>query len=127
MVSSAALAPLALNRDTLLALADVLALTADVPRERLVNAVKEEVADQLRAVITPHIASFFFSTREFTERSVRRIVDTVTLFANMIEWGLDSARGRFCLERVNEIHGRYALPGDGMRFVLSGILFIPME
>lgn len=82
---------------------------------------------ELRAVVSAHHSTVFHSTDEFNQRSVRRILDTVLLFANALEWGLDSHRGSVCLERVNEIHGRYYLHDDAMRFVMSGIMFIPIE
>jgi cytochrome b involved in lipid metabolism len=82
---------------------------------------------ELRALISAPMASFFHNTGEFATRSVRRIMDTTHLFNNMTEWGLDSKRGRACIERVNGIHGRYYIHNDSFRFVLDGILFVPDE
>lgn len=82
---------------------------------------------ELRAAVIPHLTTMFLSTGEFSLRSVRRIIDTVGLFNTMTEWGLDSKRGRACIERVNGIHGRLYIHNDAFRFVLSGILFTPEE
>lgn len=82
---------------------------------------------ELRAIISSNLPTFFLSTDEFNQRSVRRVIDTVLLFANVLEWGIDSERGRTSIERINEIHGRYYIPNEGFRFVLSGIMFIPHE
>lgn len=82
---------------------------------------------ELRAIVAANTNSFFLATREFSERSVKRIVDTVILFANPLEWGLDSYRGKVCIQKINEIHGRYYIPNDAFKFVLAGIMFIPED
>lgn len=82
---------------------------------------------QLRAVISSNLPTFFLSTDEFNLRSVRRVLDTILLFANVMEWGIDSERGRTCIARINEIHGRYYIPNEGFRYILYGIIFIPYE
>lgn len=82
---------------------------------------------QLRAVISSNLPTFFLSTDEFNLRSVRRVLDTILLFANVMEWGIDSERGRTCIQRINEIHGRYYIPNEGFRYILYGIIFIPCE
>ncbi len=82
---------------------------------------------QLRAIISSNLPTFFLTTEEFNLRSVRRVLDTVLLFSNVMEWGIDSERGRTCIERINEIHGRYYIPNEGFRYVLLAIVFIPHE
>lgn len=85
------------------------------------------VLHEMRAAVSLPLASFFLGTREFSERGVKRIVDTVLLVCNVLEWGQDSQRGRYCLERINAIHARYAIPDAAFKFVLCGILFVPWE
>jgi len=80
---------------------------------------------ELAPVMIPYGSIMFASTGEFTLRAYKRINDTVMFFSNMIEWGLDSRRGREAVARVNQIHGRYSLPNELFRFILSGIMFIP--
>jgi predicted heme/steroid binding protein len=98
-------------------------VTYDFRAEMKIFAVLYE----LRAIISANSALFFRSTDEFDQRSVRRIIDTVYLFANVLEWGIESRRGQFCMNRINEIHGRYYIPNEGMKYVLAGIMFIPHE
>lgn len=81
---------------------------------------------ELAASMIPYSALMFSSTGEFTLRAFKRINDTVMFFSNMIEWGLESKRGRDAVARVNTIHGRYSLPGELFRFILSGIMFLPL-
>ena len=80
---------------------------------------------ETRPVLVPHSGLFFHSTGEFTLRSVQRITDTVMFFSNMIEWGLESRRGRTAIERLNGIHGRYSVPNATFKFILGNIMFVP--
>lgn len=80
---------------------------------------------ETRPVLVPHSGLFFHSTGEFTLRSVQRITDTVMFFSNMIEWGLDSRRGRTAITRLNGIHGRYTIPNATFKFILGNIMFVP--
>src|SRR6185503_11672134 len=75
--------------------------------------------------LSPTAAFFFYATGEFTQRSVKRIFDTAMFFSNMLEWGLDSKRGRSSVGRVNEIHGRYNIPSEIFQFILLNICFVP--
>lgn len=85
------------------------------------------VLHEMRAAVSLPLASFFLDTGEFSERGTKRIVDTVLLVCNVLEWGKDSARGRYCLDRINHIHAHYRIPNAAFKFVLCGILFVPWE
>lgn len=82
---------------------------------------------ELAAVMIPYSSVMLASTGELTLRGYKRINDTVMFFSNMMEWGLDSRRGRDAIARVNQIHGRYSLPHQLFRFILSGVMFIPLD
>ena len=64
------------------------------------------------------VGNFFRSTGEAEHNPIFRFFDTYALYANVFEWGLDSLRGRRAIERMNQIHGRYYIPNDGMKYVL---------
>lgn len=81
---------------------------------------------ETRPLLLPANAMFFHSTGEFIHRAFQRISDTVMFFSNMLEWGLESKRGREAIARVNAIHGRYAAPNDAFRFILGGLMFVPV-
>jgi cytochrome b involved in lipid metabolism len=81
---------------------------------------------ELAALMIPYSSLMLASTGELTLRGYKRLNDTVMFFSNMIELGLDSRRGREAVARVNQIHGRYSLPNQLFRFILSGIMFIPL-
>jgi predicted heme/steroid binding protein len=81
---------------------------------------------ETRPLVLPANAMFFHSTGEFIHRAFQRINDTVMFFSNMLEWGLESKRGREAIARINAIHGRYAAPNDAFRFILDGLMFVPV-
>ncbi|HVZ36393.1 MAG TPA: hypothetical protein VG963_28385, partial [Polyangiaceae bacterium] len=69
------------------------------------------------------LALFLRSTREAERRPLPRFLDTYALFANFFEWGEHSVRGGAAIRRINQIHGRYYLPNDGMKYVLLNTAF----
>jgi predicted heme/steroid binding protein len=69
------------------------------------------------------LALFLRSTREAERNPVGRFFDTYALFANYFEWGEASERGGQAVERMNQIHGRYFLPNEGMKYVLLNTAF----
>jgi cytochrome b involved in lipid metabolism len=69
------------------------------------------------------LALFLRSTREAERNPIGRFFDTYALFANYFEWGEASERGIQAVERMNQIHGRYYLPNEGMKYVLLNTAF----
>jgi predicted heme/steroid binding protein len=69
------------------------------------------------------LALFLRSTREAERNPIGRFFDTYALFANYFEWGERSERGTRAVERMNQIHGRYYLPNEGMKYVLLNTAF----
>jgi len=69
------------------------------------------------------LALFLRSTRESERNPVGRFFDTYALFANFFEWGEHSQRGSEAVRRINQIHGRYYLPNEGMKYVLLNTAF----
>jgi hypothetical protein len=76
-----------------------------------------------RVAIWESLALFLRSTREAERNPIGRFFDTYALFANYFEWGEHSERGARAVERMNQIHGRYFLPNDGMKYVLLNTAF----
>jgi hypothetical protein len=66
-------------------------------------------------------------TGEFTNRTQKRYDDTVLLLAEILEHGYDSPRGKAALRRINQMHGRYAIPNDEFLYVLSTFVFEPIR
>jgi hypothetical protein len=70
-----------------------------------------------------NLGNMFRSTKEAETNAVMRFFDTYALYGNVLEWGVDSYRGRTAVERMNQIHGRYYIPNDEMKFVLLQGIF----
>ncbi len=66
-------------------------------------------------------------TGEFTQRTQKRYDDTVLILAEILEHGYDSDRGKASLRRMNQMHGRYAIPNDEFLYVLSTFVFEPIR
>ena len=66
-------------------------------------------------------------TGEFTERTQKRYDDTVLILAEILEHGYDSQRGKAALRRMNQMHGRHAIPNDEFLYVLSTFVFEPIR
>jgi hypothetical protein len=66
-------------------------------------------------------------TGEFTGRTQKRYDDTVLLLAEILEHGYDSDRGKAALRRMNQMHGRHAIPNDEFLYVLSTFVFEPIR
>ena len=80
-----------------------------------------------RTYCVPTIGGLLDSTQEFARRTQRRYDDTSLLLAEVIEHGLESDRGRAAIRRINQIHGRFAISNDDMRYVLSTFVAVPLR
>jgi predicted heme/steroid binding protein len=76
-----------------------------------------------RVATSESLLLFLRSTRESEQNPVTRFFDTYALFANFFEWGEQSRRGSAAVRRINQIHGRYYLPNEGMKYVLLNTAF----
>jgi hypothetical protein len=78
-----------------------------------------------RTYAVPSIGVLLHDTGEFTERVQKRYDDTGLLLEEILEHGLGSPRGRSAVRRVNQMHGRYDISNDDMRYVLSTFVVVP--
>ena len=67
------------------------------------------------------------ATGELTERTQKRYDDTVLILAEILENGVDHPRGRAALRRMNQQHGRYAIPNDEYLYTLSTFVLEPIR
>jgi hypothetical protein len=63
------------------------------------------------------------ATGKAETQPVLRYFDTYVLLANVLEWGVDSDRGRRALARMQDIHSRYVIPSEGMKYILLETAF----
>jgi hypothetical protein len=80
-----------------------------------------------RTYCAPRISGLLDRSGEFARDAQKRYDDTDLLVSEMMEYGYDSERGRSALRRVNQLHGRFAIPNDDFLYVLSTFVFEPIR
>jgi hypothetical protein len=80
-----------------------------------------------RTYAVPSIGRLLSETGELTERTQRRYDDTALLLDAVVEHGLAAATGRAAVRRINQMHHRYRISGDDMRYVLSTFVVMPIR
>ena len=80
-----------------------------------------------RSYAVPSISELLMKTREFAERPRKRYDDTELLISEPMENGIDSARGRAAIGRINAMHGRYRIADDDMLYVLCTFVLEPIR
>ena len=80
-----------------------------------------------RTFAVPSMACLLDQTGEFKNRAQKRHDDTVLLVSELIEQGLETARGQAALARMNAIHARFHIGQDDYRYVLSTFVMEPLR
>lgn len=80
-----------------------------------------------RTYAVPSIGRLLDRTGELTERTQKRYDDTVLILDAPYENGLDSAPGRAGIRRMNQMHGRYPISQDDLRYVLCTFVVCPIR
>lgn len=80
-----------------------------------------------RTYAVPSISGLLARTGEFERRTRKRYDDTELILAEMTEHGFDHPRGAAALARMNEMHGRFRIGNDDMRYVLSTFVCEPVR
>lgn len=78
-----------------------------------------------RTYAVPSIGRLLYDTGEFTERTQKRHDDTALILGEIVDEGLESGRGREAIRRMNQMHGRYDISDDDMRYVLATFVVMP--
>jgi hypothetical protein len=79
-----------------------------------------------RTYCVPSIGRLLAETREFLERPQLRYEDTSLLLAAVLAEGF-SERGLAAIRRINQIHARFAISNDDMRYVLATFVMVPLR
>lgn len=80
-----------------------------------------------RTFCVPSISGLLDRTGEFRRRTQKRYDDTDILVSELLEWGYSSERGRRAVQRINRLHGRFAIANNDFLYVLSTFLFEPIR
>lgn len=81
----------------------------------------------LKTFCIPSIARLLERTGEFIHRPRKRYDDTGLMVAELLKYGYDSPTGQAVIERMNRIHGHYAISNDDFRYVLSTFVCEPID
>lgn len=80
-----------------------------------------------RTYAVPSIGSLLARTGEFTERTQKRYDDTGLILSAIGENGLETPEGRAAIRRMNQMHGRWGIPNDDLRYVLATFVTVPIR
>jgi hypothetical protein len=80
-----------------------------------------------RTYAVPSVGALLDETGEFCRRTQKRYDDTALLLEVPLTDGFDGARGRAAMRRINQMHKRYAISNDDMRYVLSTFVVVPIR
>ncbi len=78
-----------------------------------------------RTYAVPSIGRLLDETGEFTGSCQKRYDDTALLLEAPLVHGFDSPEGRMGVRRVNQMHGRYDISNDDLRYVLATFVVVP--
>lgn len=81
----------------------------------------------LKTFCVPSISGLLARTGEFEQRPRKRYDDTGLMVAELLRHGIDSAAGAAVIERMNRIHGHYAISNDDFLYVLSSFVAEPIR
>jgi hypothetical protein len=81
----------------------------------------------LKTFCIPSIAGLLDRTGELTHRPRKRYDDTGLMVAELLKHGYDSPEGQAVIERMNRIHGHYAIGNDDYCYVLSTFVCEPIR
>lgn len=81
----------------------------------------------LRTFCIPSIAQLLDRTGEFQHHAQKRYDDTGIIVSEVLKQGYDSPRGSAFLQRMNAIHGHYAIANEDFLYVLSTFIYEPIR
>lgn len=81
----------------------------------------------LKTFCLPSISALLSRTGEFEQRPRKRYDDTGLMVAELLRHGPDSPAGTAVIERLNRIHGHYAIANADFLYVLSGFVAEPIR
>ena len=81
----------------------------------------------LKTFCLPSISGLLHQTGEFELRPRKRYDDTALIVAELFRLGPDSTQGKAIIQRLNRIHGTYAIRQSDYAYVLSGFVAEPIR
>ena len=81
----------------------------------------------LKTFCLPSISGLLHQTGEFEQRPRKRYDDTALIVAELVRLGPDTPQGQAVIQRLNRIHGTYAIGQADYAYVLSGFVAEPIR
>ena len=81
----------------------------------------------LRTFCVPSVSQLLDRTGEFLHHAQKRYDDTGIVVSEVFKHGYDSPRGEAFIQRMNAIHGHYAIANDDFLYVLSTFTYEPIR
>jgi hypothetical protein len=81
----------------------------------------------LRDYGVPSIARLLDQTKQFEGDGIKRYDDTLIFQEEAVADGVDSPRAKAAVDRLNRIHGHYAIPNHEFQYVLATTLVGPVR
>ena len=81
----------------------------------------------LKTFCLPSISGLLHQTGEFEQRPRKRYDDTALIVAELVRLGPDTPQGQAVIQRLNQIHGTYAIGQEEYAYVLSGFVAEPIR
>lgn len=80
-----------------------------------------------RTFCVPSIATLLDRTAEFHQRPQKRYDDTGLMVSLILKWGHDTPDGQAVIQRMNQIHGHFAISNADFLYVLSTFIYEPVR
>jgi hypothetical protein len=81
----------------------------------------------LRDYGIPSISRLLDRTGQFEDHGVKRYDDTLVFQEEAVAEGVDSPRSKAAVDRLNRIHGHYAIPNHEFQYVLATTIVGPVR
>jgi hypothetical protein len=79
----------------------------------------------IRTFAIPSISRVLCQSGQLLRQPRDRADSTSRLVYQLIEFGFDSPQGKSALRRVNQVHSRFQISNDDMRYVLASFAVVP--
>jgi ER-bound oxygenase mpaB/B'/Rubber oxygenase, catalytic domain len=80
-----------------------------------------------RTFCVPSIARTLDRTAEFHQRAQKRYDDTGLMVSILFKQGHDTPEGQAVIERMNQIHGHFAIANEDFLYILSTFIYEPIR
>ncbi|HEX2915730.1 MAG TPA: oxygenase MpaB family protein [Chloroflexia bacterium] len=81
----------------------------------------------IRTFCDPGMTGLVSQCSDLLSNSQKRLEDTALILSEILEWGLDSERGREAIRRMNRMHHRFEIPNEQYLYVLSVFILEPIR